>query len=96
MHRQSFGLACARPPPPLRAARLADAKGLVKVAVPAADVRGHVDVDNVTVLQLPLVGDAVADDLGAEWGAAAAAVASRARARGRQGTSRQWLLCTLQ
>jgi hypothetical protein len=32
--------------------------------VVAADVGGHVHVDNVAVLQLALVGDAVADDLG--------------------------------
>lgn len=47
------------PPPPY----LADAERLVEVAVPAVQVRGHVDVDDVAVLQLARVGDAVADDL---------------------------------
>ena len=46
-------------PPPY----LADAERLVEVAVPAVQVRGHVDVDDVAVLQLARVGDAVADDL---------------------------------
>ena len=46
---------------------LADAERLVEVAVPAVQVRGHVDVDDVAVLQLARVGDAVADDLFDCW-----------------------------
>lgn len=47
----------------VRAGLVSNIVGFVKIAVVAVVVQSHVDVDNVTILERSLVGDAVADGL---------------------------------
>ncbi len=74
---------------PLGAARnLADEIHAARIAVPAVDDQGHVDVDDVAVAQRLAIGNAVADDVvdrGADRLAVAAIVERRRIGAMRQG-----------
>ena len=62
-------------------ADVADQVHAAGVAVPAVEDRGHVDIDDVAVLQRPVAGNAVADDM-VDRGAAALRIAAIAQGRG--------------